>query len=335
MKSRDEKIKYYTEKSQEFFPGIYTSEVRSWFNPELQSEPTSGKIEFSGRFLNEATLVNGPVQFIHYTSIPSAMNILNSGKIRLYNCLNLNDPSEIKYLLDKSPIDFSEDEIEKYKHDHFILSGSLYESENDEDFSLWRLYGDNGRGVALVFEINENVKNWMNIYLQKVSYEGAQNSSGVNEYLNFHKAFNDKYKLFENKPDFFSLLATGVKKEIWSVEKEFRIVVKNINPQSYKGYKNNPLISKSLNYELKPSGKFVSYVELPLNLNDYQSNKIESPITNKEVDSIDYVPNLKVKKVIFGPNNPLEKDEGYIYFIKNLSEHYGSGIALSKSTIDL
>src|SRR5690554_2676881 len=110
--NRDEKINLYLEGAREFFPNLETSSVFSMFG---SSEPTSGEIEFRSQFINEIALKDSPLQFIHYTSLSSAMNILNSGNIRLYKCLNLNDPSEINYLLKNSPINFTEKEVEKYK----------------------------------------------------------------------------------------------------------------------------------------------------------------------------------------------------------------------------
>lgn len=307
--TRDSKLKIYLENAQKFFPGIYSSSSFSMFNPDLQSEPTSGEIELSGRFINENTLKEGSVQFIHYTSLTSAMNILNSGKVRLYNCLNLNDPSEIKNLLDQSPIEFSDDEIKQYKREHFILSGCLFTSQNDEDFNLWRLYGDNSKGIGIVFEVNDTLKNWGDIYLQKVAYQ-CDKANLVYDYLKFHKEFNDKHHLFQNKPNLIPLLATGVKNNIWSIEKEFRMVIQApFNLYSLKSEEKlttNLLISDTLQHEYKPNGNLVSFVEVPLHLNDRQSKKVNLPLSQKEVDLIDYVPNLRIKKVILGSNSPFK-----------------------------
>lgn len=335
MITRDEKLKTYLERAKKFFPDIKSSSAFSMFNPEFQSEPSSGKIELSGRFLNEEVLSMGNVQFIHYTSLSSAMNILNSGKIRLYNCFNLNDPSEIKCLLDKSPIDFSEDEIEKYKREHFILSGSLYESENKEDFNLWRLYGDNSAGVGIVFEIDQRINNWLSVFLQKVSYSSNDQSLEY-EYLKFHKEFNDQYYLFENKPDFFAILATGVKNSIWSIEHEFRIVTKTkLERYSFKPKEDigtNSIISSTLQHEYKSDGRLVSYVELPLHLNDSKSQRVKLPFSEEEVDLIDYVPNLRIKKLILGPNSSFKDKFDFLEYERWIKDKmkYDFEVSLSK-----
>jgi len=310
MRNRDEKLEVYLSRAKEFFPGIKASSVTSFYSPEIQSEPSSGKIELSGRFINESVLSNGKIEFIHYTNLQSAMNIMNSGKIRLYNCFNLNDPSEIKGVLSNSPISFSKDEIETYQREHFILSGSLYSEESGEDFNLWRLYGDNSAGVGIVFEINDKIKNWTGVFLQKVDYS-LSNDSLVYNYLKFHKEFNDQYHLFENIPDFFALLASGVKNSIWIVEKEIRIVIKipfnrySLKPEHDIG--TNSLISETLQHEFKSNGRIVSYVELPLHLNNRESQKVKLPLSDEEVDLIDFVPNLRIKKLILGPNSTIKR----------------------------
>lgn len=316
---RDEKLALYKEKAAAIFPGIRTTSVFSMFNADIQEKPTSGKIELSGNFLNEYALENGNIQFIHYTNLPSAMNILNSGAIRIYNCLNLNDPSEISYLLKNSPISFKEEEITNYKREHFILSGSLYNSTEQEDFNLWRLYGDNSQGIGIVFEIDQKVKKWSNLFLQKVSY-GIDNkeSKRIIDFIHFHKQFNDEYHLFQNTPKLLALLSTGIKNEIWSIEKEFRLIVRipfdkyNLLPKE--GIETNSLISSTLKHEFKPNGNLVSYAEIPLHLNNHESRKVTLPYSEDEVDLIDYVPNLRIKKIILGPNCPLKRKYEFFEF---------------------
>lgn len=337
MKTRNQKLEEYIQKAQEYLPGVSVRESISWFNSENQDEPTSGKIELSGRFLNDIALKNGKVQFIHYTSLASTMNILNAGKVRLYNCLNLNDPSEVKYLLNKSPIDFSEEEVEKYKREHFILSGCIHETSSDEDFNLWRLYGDEGRGIGIVFEIDNKVKNWSNVFAHKVNYQSERDRK-VYDFLEFHQEFNKEHNLFENKPDFFALLSTGVKNKIWSIENEFRIVAKTpFNEHNLKaktGLGCNDLLAKELHHEYKSDGRLVSYIQIPLHLNSYTSQSVKLPISEKKVDTLDYAPNLKLKKLILEPNiNPV-KDEfyQYIHMIKNKLKY---DFKVEKSSIKL
>jgi hypothetical protein len=335
MNLRDKKLQEYFLEAQKFNPDIKFRSAFSMYSPSISPEPISGQIELKDKFINDSVLSNGNIQFAHYTSLRNAMNILNSGSIRLYNCLNMNDPNEIKYFFDNSSMEFENEEIEKYKREHFILSGSLIEPEKEEDFNLWRLYADDCRGVAIVFEIDDKLNNWSKIYLQKVSYE-KDSKSWIYDYLKFHKEFNEKNRLFENKPQLFALLATGVKNEIWSIEKEFRIVIRNPfdvnNLASKESRECNGNISKTLKHEYNNKGKLVSYVELPLHINDRQSEKINLPISNKEVDLIDYIPNLKVKKIILGPNSPFNNRGDffdYTMWIENKLK-YGIDISISK-----
>src|SRR5690554_4555393 len=334
--NRDEKINLYLEGAREFFPNLETSSVFSMFG---SSEPTSGEIEFRSQFINEIALKDSPLQFIHYTSLSSAMNILNSGNIRLYNCLNLNDPSEINFLLKNSPIIFTEKDVEKYKKEHFILSGSIYKSKDDEEFNLWRLYGDQGRGVGIVFEVDNKIGNWGSVFLHNVEY-GTNNelSENIIKFLHFHKEFDETHRLFNNIPNIISLLSTDVKNELWSIEKEFRIDIKllldkhsNLPKDSIS---NNSLITSRLNHELKPNGKMVSYVELPLHLNNYKSRVVETPFSKEEVDLIDYVPNLKVKTLILGPNSIFKKRSDFLEYEMWVKNKWKYTFQVEKSNIE-
>jgi len=336
MDALNEKLQEYFSTSKDILGfEVRSSSIFSMYNPEIQSEPSSGEIEINARSLNEMALKNGAVQFIHYTSVKNAMNILNSGCVRLYNCSNLNDPSEIKYLLKESPIDFSDEQIAEYQREHFILSGSMYDSIHSEDYNLWRLYGDNGRGIGFVFEVEDTIENWNSIYLQKVSYGY---SSSIIKYLEFHKQFNDEHKIFNNLPDFFPLLASGVKNEIWSIEKEFRIVVKaefdSYSLESEK-YSSNQLISDTLKHEYKNDGRFVSYVEIPLHLNNYKSEKVKLPLRNDEVDILNFVPNLKIKKLILGPSSTFTKRSDFYEFGSWISKKMNYDFEVCLSRINL
>ena len=334
----DDKIELYIKQAKEFFPEIAFRSSSSFFNPEAEDKPKSGKVELRGSFLNKAALKNGPVEFIHYTNLTSAMNILNTGVVRLYNCLNLNDPSEINYLLDQSPIKFDDKEIEKYKREHFILSGSIFKSEVDEDYNMWRLYGDAGNGIGIVFEIDDKIDNWRNVYLQNISYGKINNDTS--KFLKFHAEFDEKYKLFQNKPDILSLLSTGVKNEIWSIEKEFRVVIRTpFNKDSLQAtdtnLSSNSLIYETLKHELKPNGKMVSFVELPLSLSKYNSETVEMPLTKRVVNTQDYVPNLKIKKIILGPNGPFQNLSDFRRYHHSISSKMRYEFEVYESSINL
>lgn len=337
---RDEKLALYKEKASAIFPGIRTLSVLSMFNPDIQEKPTSGEIELSGRFLNEYALENGNIQFIHYTNLTSAMNILNSGAIRIYNCLNLNDPSEITYLLQNSQKPFEEEEIINYKKEHFILSGSLYDATNGEDFNLWRLYGDSSQGIGIVFEIDDKVKNWTNVFLQKVSYGmESEEAKRTMDFIKFHEEFNAEYKLFQNRPNLLGLLSTGIKNAIWSIEKEFRLVIRipqdkfTLNPKE--SIETNSLIAKTLKHEFKSNGKLVSYVEVPLHLNDHESRREILPYSKEEVDLIDYVPNLRIKKIILGTNCIVNKKSEFYEFEAWLKNKLKYDFKVCQSEINL
>ena len=74
----------------------------------------------------------------------------------------------------------------------------------------------------------------------------------------------------------------------------------------------NVLISDTLNHECKSDGRLVSYVELPLHLNNRKSKKVNLPMSGEEVDILDYVPNLRIKKLILGPNSAFKKRSEFL-----------------------
>ena len=76
---------------------------------------------------------------------------------------SLNDPNEYGYYINEAFIEIGN--IDKIKENTFVLS-MCYAQELEEDnaLNLWRLYGDNGNGVAIVFEINLCTVVWRVLY---------------------------------------------------------------------------------------------------------------------------------------------------------------------------
>lgn len=92
-------------------------------------------------------------RFIHFTSIPGLFNILKTQCIRLYSINNLNDPNEFKLFNKVRPgTNWSE-----FKKSIFCLSliNAEIQKNSAEILNLWRLYGSNGYGAFIEFEIGE------------------------------------------------------------------------------------------------------------------------------------------------------------------------------------
>lgn len=86
-----------------------------------------------------------------YTSFETLIAILKSGKIRMNSIVSMNDKTETDFLGDviRNYKEEYEQEYDKYlfADKEFITS---FTSKID-DLDMWRLYGDNARGVCMVF----------------------------------------------------------------------------------------------------------------------------------------------------------------------------------------
>jgi len=121
--------------------------------------------------LHKLNRSKSPESLFHYTNDAGLHGILESGKLRLTNIFNLNDPSELSHGLShavailnsetKNGPSEAKDFAEKFarfynegiKHSayYFVCSFSM----NEHDLGQWRAYADNGRGYALEFDANK------------------------------------------------------------------------------------------------------------------------------------------------------------------------------------
>jgi hypothetical protein len=90
-------------------------------------------------------------RFVHFTSLRNLQSIINENAIRLYSMVNVNDPWEYHYFTGDEP---ENDKPSMVKSNTYILSlcdVSVLDGENI--LNLWRLYGNEGWGVAIEFDI--------------------------------------------------------------------------------------------------------------------------------------------------------------------------------------
>jgi len=243
-------------------------------------------------------------EFVHYTSLDALYGILNSGDIRLYDLNNMNDPYEFNYIIKKLGLPINQEQIDFFKSSLFITSLCEYDQDTKDDFDMWRLYGKDGKGVAIVYEILNFNENWFNFLIGKVQY-GSNNS----ESEKLHKAidvFNhfikDKGMKLERIPQLFGFLLMLHKNEIWKSEREFRLVTHmsydfwTLNPE----YFLNPLIEETLSFFLQPSGKQAAFVSIPLNFKIEKVIKERFPDEEDQKKAFRTIPQIKIKKVIAG-----------------------------------
>lgn len=111
---------------------------------------------FSNFFRNLKKRIDKPLPYENwyvakYTSLDTALKILNSGKIRMMSVTAMNDKLEIGHLYGELRNEDSADLENKtkihYARQRYITSFT----EKIDDLTMWRLYGDNAKGVCLVF----------------------------------------------------------------------------------------------------------------------------------------------------------------------------------------
>lgn len=92
-------------------------------------------------------------QFIgKYTAMNTLFEILKSGKIRLNSIISMNDKTETSFLSELTknydePLETAELSTIRANATHIISF-----STNSDNLDMWRWYGDDGKGVCLVFE---------------------------------------------------------------------------------------------------------------------------------------------------------------------------------------
>lgn len=297
------KKELYITRAREFFPDFDISSSFALYSGDLDS-PTSAKVSVKTKTLNHHGIGVKNIELAHYTSVDSFFNIINSKNVRLYNCNNLNDTTELIYATKKYELPLTEKEIADFRREHFVLSTCKLEDGKEEDFNMWRLYGHNGKGVCIHFETEPEFSNWTGIIGNEVSYIDNLISSKISAFFNFHYSFQDEHKIFQNTPNFIPLLLLFNKEKIWSIENEFRIIAScpfdeynsRIKPMIGNSY--SPWLSKTLKHSVNSSGNTVSYLELPIEI-DPKANKTVD-VLGKQINVADRFPRLKIKRVILG-----------------------------------
>lgn len=110
-------------------------------------------------------------KIIHYTSIESLYSIVHSGVLRLYDLNNANDPSEFQTFFKSIGLQKPQEFISSAKKQIFTSSFCGFNEDQSDSAEMWRLYGSDGRGVALVFEILNQEDDWHKIIIGSVLYD--------------------------------------------------------------------------------------------------------------------------------------------------------------------
>ena len=143
-----------------------------------------------------------------YTSLETLFLMLNKGTYRLNGIVGMNDKSEIDYFDNKC---FKDPGSTPKDLNMTYLSSCSY---LEDDLTMWRLYGDDAKGVCLEFEIVPPNESYCNFVLAPVNYAEKK---GEHKALRMLKALSDsKIRFAElNKwKHFFKPYDYNVEKEI-------------------------------------------------------------------------------------------------------------------------
>ena len=114
------------------------------------SEPDEKKLH--GYFFTDGAQ---PKHVCRYCSLESLYQMLSKKTIRLNGIVGMNDKLEYKYALDSffTSREFQE-EIDEQMNNVYIISCSSMSLK--DDLEMWRLYGDDGKGVCLIYEVEKS-----------------------------------------------------------------------------------------------------------------------------------------------------------------------------------
>lgn len=190
--------------------------------------------------------------------------ILNSGVLRLSNLNALNDPQELTYMVNNLGMHFNPEQIREYKSHFFSTSFCKIVDELQPDiFPMWRLYGDDGYGAAIIFEVQNTKADWENFVLAKVQYGDNRMVDKFKTFTEFHDGFQTANNHpIQNYPVAIASLLALHKNDIWKYENEVRL----LTYWSFDKYdlKTNDYHLLELKHAVSLKRGKYSYVELPI-----------------------------------------------------------------------
>ena len=208
-------------------------------------------------------------QFVHFTSLTALESIVQSKNIRLYNLFNLYDPRE--YTFSSKIFTYNHKNKEDAKQNMFLLSMCntelLIKGAIEIEFTMWRLYGQNGYGVAIEFSFEHcEQEAWNDFYLSQIYY-------GANKRNKLAELSSILLSLENEKPkctiDLGQLMCFH-KSNLYKLEKEVRLLYDRRQMKVFRGTeysKENktvfPIIRNDITKSLQ-SNKEINYLELPI-----------------------------------------------------------------------
>jgi hypothetical protein len=214
----------------------------------------------------------------------------------------MNDSNEIYNIITRLGLTVNQDFVENIRRSLFIFSMCRYDEDNQDDKYMWSTYGVEGKGVGIVFEIENDSEEWLSTYIGDVYY-----ASDLERDQLLAKTIEicDKYsKLGLNSneyPTLLYLLFAMNKGSLWSNERETRAVTHiNYEPMFYgtSSIYDFNIDKHNIGHYVDDSDWLSAYYKLDL------ANKFNNQIkelSNEDAESLKKIRlRLRIKKIICG-----------------------------------
>lgn len=270
----------------------------------------------------------GMFERFHYTDIHGFLGILGSGTLRMCSHRTMNDSMELKWSIRKKLKAIQKEVNDPLQHDllneieNSLKSVPLHAyltcfSMEKDSLSQWRAYGDDGKGVAIGFDLEAThfdhkpprvgPESDMLAGYFDVLYDSESLQAGVNAYIELFNQYIDilkqnplMMKRYANEIAVYLLQDSAVHKNpAFEEEKECRII--NFTYQNYNGN----FIGTTSDIKFKASGRrLTSYFEYKF-------------------------PKNIVTEIVLGPKAEIDEKELYLFLEKN---GYGDHIIITHSS---
>lgn len=243
----------------------------------------------------------GNLEFFHLTSVKSLLSILNERSFRFYSLHNSEDTNEYNYA--GKLLRLAENEMDIRKRDLFSFSFCPISELNNE--AVWKVYGQDFSGAAIVFTIENDPKLWDNFHMSEVKYDVADK---FDKYFKEKSDLEKKYSI-SAECDLSKLMAFH-KEPRWKDEKEVRLMTY----YPFEEYEERLKFIKSEFRLSKGRNRVVHYVKLPIwvdNTSPYVNSEISelSRIQLLPANYYDSRPRIRIKNILLGKNSGVEPDE--------------------------
>lgn len=294
--------------AQKIYPYLKYNGRYSIYNTEF---PVAGELKLgTSDYLLKNTKHDAgenKMEIIHFTSLKAGLGILESGELWLSQIGKCNDVRELNHAFSGYK-DLSLEELDLHKQKFFLTSFCINNHLTEEDeFAMWRSYGKDGYGLALIFEVEKPNTDIQSYLFGKVVYgERTKAMLDFRAFMSYQEHFRKKYPGVIQNKYFHQILMVALllKTAIWKREKEIRLLgFHDFDEYTLKTKTfnmNNSLLGK-MRHTLDEDGTHRAFLRLPL----YRTKQFsEYQLKIKELDPgfefSTMLPHLQLKKVVLG-----------------------------------